>query len=216
MRRIKRNNRLGGLAIAVLTCLMSFADAMAQKQFTLEDLNFGGKNYHNMTPENRYATWWGETLVRLDAENCSTIDTKTGKENVLFNLEEINKWAETTEEAPVRSLYYAEFPYPGKPYVLVKSKKERILVDFKKHNTVWRQDCENASAKDWNAKSKALAFVKDNQLYVTDGNGVTNKLTDDGSREIVYGQAVHRNEFGIMKGTFWSNNGEKLAFYRMD
>ena len=55
MRRIKRNNRLGGLAIAVLTCLMSFADAMAQKQFTLEDLNFGGKNYHNMTPENRYA-----------------------------------------------------------------------------------------------------------------------------------------------------------------
>lgn len=216
MRRIKRNNRLGGLAIAVLTCLMSFADAMAQKQFTLEDLNFGGKNYHNMTPENRYATWWGETLVRLDAENCSTIDTKTGKENVLFNLEEINKWAETTEEAPVRSLYYAEFPYPGKPYVLVKSKKESILVDFKKHNTVWRQGCENASADDWNAKSKALAFVKDNQLYVTDGNGVTNKLTDDGSREIVYGQAVHRNEFGIMKGIFWSNNGEKLAFYRMD
>lgn len=204
------------MAIAVLACLMSFADTMAQKQFTLEDLNFGGKNFYNMIPENRYADWWGETLVRLDAENCSTIDTKTGKESVIFNLEDINKWANTPEEAPVRSLYNAKFPYPGKPYVLVKTKAERVLVDFKKHNTVWRQSCKDEEFGDWNDQSKALAFVKDNQLYVTDANGETKKLTEDGSREIVYGQAVHRNEFGIMKGTFWSNNGEKLAFYRMD
>ena len=27
--------------------------ASAQKQFTLEDLNFGGNNYHNMVPKNR-------------------------------------------------------------------------------------------------------------------------------------------------------------------
>ena len=33
---------------------------------------------------------------------------------------------------------------------------------------------------------------------------------------IVWGQAVHRNEFGIMKGTFWSPTGHMLAFYRMD
>ena len=34
--------------------------------------------------------------------------------------------------------------------------------------------------------------------------------------DIVYGQAVHRNEFGIYKGTFWSPKGNCLAFYRMD
>ena len=42
------------------------------------------------------------------------------------------------------------------------------------------------------------------------------QLTTDGSRDIVYGQSVHRNEFGIEKGTFWSPDGQHLAFYRMD
>ena len=35
-------------------------------------------------------------------------------------------------------------------------------------------------------------------------------------QDIVYGQSVHRNEFGIEKGTFWSPKGNYLAFYRMD
>ena len=41
------------------------------KQFTLEDLNFGGNNYYNMTPKNKYTSWWGETLVHDDYDKCS-------------------------------------------------------------------------------------------------------------------------------------------------
>ena len=41
-------------------------------------------------------------------------------------------------------------------------------------------------------------------------------LTKDGSRDIVYGQSVHRDEFGWSKGTFWSPDGTKLLFTRMD
>lgn len=33
---------------------------------------------------------------------------------------------------------------------------------------------------------------------------------------IVYGEAVHQREFGIDKGVFWSPDGNKFAFYRMD
>ena len=33
-------------------------------------------------------------------------------------------------------------------------------------------------------------------------------------KDIVFGQPVHRYEFGIYKGTFWSPNGNKLAFYK--
>ena len=32
----------------------------------------------------------------------------------------------------------------------------------------------------------------------------------------MFGQSVHRSEFGITKGTFWSPQGDKLAFYRKD
>ena len=64
--------------------------------------------------------------------------------------------------------------------------------------------------------SKAVAYVSDHNLYVMDAEGKTTQLSTDGSREIVYGQAVHRNEFASMKGTFWSPDGTKLAFNRMD
>ena len=53
----------------LLTFLLSAMTAMAQdKLFTLEDLNYGGTNYHNMTPENKWFEWWGDELVRLDIE----------------------------------------------------------------------------------------------------------------------------------------------------
>jgi dipeptidyl-peptidase-4 len=32
----------------------------------------------------------------------------------------------------------------------------------------------------------------------------------------VNGKSVHREEYGITKGTFWSPDGDLLAFYRMD
>lgn len=60
-----------------------------------------------------------------------------------------------------------------------------------------------------------VAYVHNYNLYVTD-NAQTKQVTTDGSREIVYASSVHRDEFGISKGTFWSNNGRILAFYRMD
>ena len=39
---------------------------------------------------------------------------------------------------------------------------------------------------------------------------------DEGQSPIVWGQSVHRNEFGIDGGIFWSPKGHLLAFYRMD
>ncbi len=39
---------------------------------------------------------------------------------------------------------------------------------------------------------------------------------DEGQSPIVWGQSVHRNEFGIEGGIFWSPKGHLLAFYRMD
>ena len=100
--------------------------------------------------------------------------------------------------------------------MLLNDGKNRVLVDWKKHKLVWSQKSEGETHEEFCPNSKAVAFVKDCNLYVTDATGKTKQLTKDGSREIVYAQSVHRDEFGIYKGTFWSNKGEKLAFYRMD
>ena len=188
----------------------------AQKQFTLEDLNFGGNNFHNMVPKNRYTAWWGDQLVRTDAEFCALIDKNTGKETRLFSLDDVNQWVESAGNIKVRSFYYATFPYPNQPLVLLNTSKTRMLVNWKTKQLVWKQDTKDESFADWNAQSRAVAFVKGDNLYVCNAQGTHKQLTKDGSRDIVYGQSVHRDEFGIYKGTFWSNDGQKLAFYRMD
>ncbi|CCY03020.1 dipeptidyl peptidase IV [Prevotella sp. CAG:924] len=190
--------------------------AMAQKQFTLEDLNFGGTNYHNMVAKNRYTTWWGSQLVRLDADRCSLVNKTTGKEQPLFTLDQLNRWMKTDESTKVHSLYYVSFPYAGKSLVYVMAKGRRYLVDFKKHKTVWQQDAAAETLADWNAVSRNVAYVKDYNLFVRTADGVEHQISNDASREILYGTSVHRDEFGWSKGTFWSPDGGKLLFTRMD
>lgn len=68
---------------------------------------------------------------------------------------------------------------------------------------------------DVDEKTFKVAYVRDKGLYINIGGkdlGVA-KSEEDG---IVYGKSVHREEFGISKGTFWSPQGRYLAFYRMD
>ena len=215
---MKHNNiaALAKLGLFSLLMMITTTAVNAQKQFTLEDLNFGGNNYHNMVPKNRYLTWWGDQLVRRNTDECSLVNKQNGKETVMFTVDDINKWAGTDDSTKIRHLFYASFPYPNKSLVLITGKKERMLIDFKSKKVMWRQNCEGENFAEWNAASKAVAFVKDDNLFVTNGEGKTTQLTTDGSREIVYGQSVHRDEFGIYKGTFWSPDGQSLAFYRMD
>ena len=202
--------------LGIVALIISVSMSAQDKLFTLEDLNFGGKNYANLRPQNMWLTWWGEKLIQTDVEECYTIDTKTGKKSLLFTLEDINKMAGSNDESYVRHLMNARFPYPDKPIVALGNRKAFILLDFETKNIVWQDSISGQEANDWNSVSRATAYIEDNQLYVVDGEGKKHQLSADGSRDIVYGQSVHRNEFGIRKGTFWSPKGNRLAFYRMD
>ena len=204
--------------IKLLLFLLSLMSSMSaqDKLFTLEELNFGGKNYHRMQHENKWLTWWGDELIRTDVEECYLVDKKTGKETKLFTLDEVNRWLKSDDMFHVRALSSASFPYHDQPLVALGNKKSFLLLNFKTHEVVWQDSISGQIANDWNEVSKATAYIKDHQLYVVDAKGTEHQLTTDGSREIVYGQSVHRNEFGIQKGTFWSPNGIRLAFYRMD
>ena len=217
MTRIRRI--LGILAMMGLPVISHFSPMSAQdKLFTLEDLNYGGTNYRKMLPENRWLTWWGDQLMYQDAEEGGTIDSKQQKK-VLFTLEEANSALKTIkgyEEQTLHSAMNAAYPYPEQPLVLLSNAQCQLLYNFKTKQVEWTQPTAQATLKKWNKTSRALAFKKaDHQLYVL-ADGEEQQLTTDGSREIVYGEAVHRNEFGIMEGLFWSPDGQRLAFYRMD
>lgn len=65
-----------------------------------------------------------------------------------------------------------------------------------------------------------LFITKDDKgiVYVHQGENDNNKilLSTDTGKNIVFGESVHRNEWGINEGQYISPNGNYIAFYRMD
>ncbi len=92
--------------------------------------------------------------------------------------------------------------YKGKELYGFDGKKEFKLTDAQKD---WRKPANN------DPKLEERVELKEGNLYV-DG-----KLVERGDGyNIVLGESVHRNEFGINGGLFWSPKASRLAFYRMD
>ena len=142
---------------------------LAQKLFTLEELNFGGKNAAQFSPERWQLRWEGDRLIDAASKPAAVIDRVTGK------------------------------TIQGETVDLDANKRTRLKGEL--------EHCK---------VSGATALLKDDNLWVTTADGTEHQISTDGSREIVYGKSVHRDEFGIYKGTFWSPDGQQLAFYRMD
>lgn len=92
----------------------------------------------------------------------------------------------------------------------------RMIFDYRVKTLIFdasqRSDATNF---DVHPKTQQVAYTRENNLYVT-RNRMRFAVTHDENKGIVNGQVVHRNEFGITKGTFWSNSGNKLAYYVMD
>ncbi|WP_299818957.1 S9 family peptidase [uncultured Pontibacter sp.] len=77
----------------------------------------------------------------------------------------------------------------------------------------YTSEAENAELDPTNQR---VAYTKGNNLFVSAPGAPDVVVTNEENKGIVNGQAAHRSEFGITKGTFWSPNGKQLAFYRMD
>ena len=68
----------------------------------------------------------------------------------------------------------------------------------------------------FNAQNNNCAYTIDNNLYTVNNSNEHIKITNEIDSTIIFGHPVHRYEFGIYKGTFWSNSGDKLAFYKKE
>lgn len=75
---------------------------------------------------------------------------------------------------------------------------------------------ENAENLTFDAKKQYLAFTEKNNLYFFNPNQEKITVTSESNPEIVSGQSIARNEFGIKGGIFWSPKSTYLAFYQKD
>jgi dipeptidyl-peptidase-4 len=75
---------------------------------------------------------------------------------------------------------------------------------------------KEAENRDFDSKAAAMAYTMENNLYLATPENSMIPVTQNRDMNIVSGQAIARSEFGIRKGTFWSSNGSRLAFYEKD
>jgi len=202
----------------LIIMLMTASALMAQdkKSFTLEDLLPGGNNYSKLQPKNIHGlSWWGDICLEGDIAELRAFNPSNGKRTTLVTLKKVNDLLAIKNLGKIQHFYNATMPYAEKQ-LLVNTHKNRVLIDLDKMEVLWSQPINpKATNQNWNKESRSLAFTIDNNLYVTTSNGQETQVTNE-PEGILCGQSVHRNEFGINGGIFWSPKGNLLAFYRMD
>ncbi len=124
-----------------------------------------------------------------------------------FNQYLVMAFMDTVKAMPAIQFSAKEFT------ATIKGQKISFTYDFKTNILISKEIAAKENVEQ--SSDGYIAYVDDHNLFVTK-NGDTKKVTEDGSDGIVYASTVHQSEFGITKGTFWSSNGNLLAFYRMD
>lgn len=175
------------------------------KQLTMDEAVLGMRpdsKYYQWLPESnqfyeKVKTPYGNALLAYDAANLKTDTILTSKSfsgNNVPNLTWLNK----------NEAYYND------------ARKYSWFNLSDKKSTAWFECPENIETMEFDPESKQMAYVVDNNLFLVDANGKTTQITKDGTYGIVNGKTVHREEFGIYKGIFFSPKGNDVAFYRMD
>ncbi len=154
--------------------------------------------------------------VQFMGKSDSYSYTKDGKTLWIGNLKQEPKESLRLEDiSPKPSIFMGLKYISDNEFVYSTENNDKYVYNLKTKSTKKLYSIE----KEWNfveiSENNNIAFKRDDNLYVNIDSRIK-QITNDGSRDIVYGEAVHRNEFGIEKGLFWSKDGQKLAFYKMD
>lgn len=209
-----RNFALIVLAIILMVPLCANAQ---KKSLTIDDAVVGvwrelspeDINGLNIRPEAKTISKWdGRDLIEVSFDNKKT--------NVLLTIDEIN--SELMKNSLPSLTRYPAYSWLSKNEIEFRADNSVVVFEFsKKSKSVEKVvacdgELENAT---YCAANSCVAYTVDNNLYVKTGKQVLT-VGSDPNTNIVYGQTVHRNEFGIEGGIFWSPNGNYLAFYRKD
>jgi dipeptidyl-peptidase-4 len=182
-----------------------------QKELTIDDAVLG--YYKGLYPMGLYNLNW--------VENTNNYVYQQGNDLVFFNAkstDEINKISfETLKEnypdlrrfPRISSISPTELTFrTGSSYEVFN-----YLKNEKSFSVKWNEKAQN---QEFNKMAKAVAYTIDNNLYIATTSNDKIAVTKIEDKNIVSGQAIHRSEFGITKGTFWSPKGNFLAFYQKD
>jgi dipeptidyl-peptidase-4 len=207
--------------IVFLLVIFTQSSVFAQnKMLTMEDAMV--KNRTTLAPENLkqlqfiYGTSDYVYLKKInDADTWVKGNLKSKEETPFLSLAQLNEKIKTAGYAELKAMPAIQFNKTAEWIMKVDGNKISINpVDGKVKVIVPKFYSDKTNTEE--SAAGYIAYLDNDNLFVAQGNDQRNQVTTDGSKDIVYASSVHRDEFGISKGIFWSNNGKLLAFYRMD
>jgi dipeptidyl-peptidase-4 len=186
---------------------------------SLEDLIPGGKTFNKYRAEMpRQLTWFGDKLTYVKGDSILVApSTDKEKHQTLLTLQDINNGLKLgTDESPKSLRYIYPVSAESNDLMVITAGKVYLYDYVNKAITATYNLSADMANQDLSEKSRSFAYTRKNNLYIQTAQGKEYAVTQEADSNVVCGQSVHRNEFGINKGTFWSPQGNLLAFYRMD
>lgn len=200
--------------LILLTLLVFVFNVNAQKTMSLKDAVLGAGTY--LRPTLPAQLKWQDKLhyVAVKAKSLVQYNIQNNDSILLVSLDDLNTSLKAKDIPQVAS--FPTFTVVNESVIWFRTLSHLVTLDIKNKSIINSFEYpKEASNLDFNTLTSTLAFTIGNNLYITGISGIQ-KITNDENPHVINGAAVHRNEFGIEKGTFWSPAGSQLAFYHMD
>lgn len=205
-------------SLFLLLLVMSCITVAQQKRITLQEAMLSART--SLAPENlRMLQFIKGTndyayLKKMNGEESWVRGNfNTVEDSVLLTVPELNRRLRLASMDTLKAMPAVQF---NKEEWIVSLKGMKLAFSMADDSYRILMDKEVAGMQYQDeSRQGSIAYVDSFNLFIASG-GQKIKVTADGTSDVVYASSVHRDEFGITKGTFWSNNGKKLAFYKMD
>ena len=200
--------------ILPLLVLVGLAGYGQPKNFSIEQATLAqGREFAPQAL--RGMEWQGETslLTIIEDGTLKSIDAKAGTKTDIVSFATLNDAA--TKAAGKAFKVYRTAWIDANSLLLTGANAAVTYSIATKNASGYVQAPAEAENFTLSPNNQMAAYTVGDNLFVTVGTD-QKAITTDGGKGIVNGKTVHRNEFGIKGGIFWSPKGSAVAFYRMD
>ncbi|MFA8298806.1 MAG: DPP IV N-terminal domain-containing protein [Hyphomicrobiales bacterium] len=194
--------------------ISNVALAQDKKQLTAE-----GANYMNpdMFPKRLSQISWrggSDKYAYIKDKNIVSARYNSKDAKPILSLEKLSK---AIVDAGGKEL--KRFPYIiwiDKDIFIAIQRSKYFLYDLKENEAKFINETPmGAQNVKIDKKNFVIAYTKDNNLFVSI-KGKEVAVTNNEDKNLISGQSVSRNEFGIDGGIFWSPEGNSVAYYTKD
>lgn len=196
-----------------LLVLMGTSAMSQPKNFTIEQATMG--QMRDFAPQSmRGLDWKGALLTYVEDGKMLILNPSTGEKNAIFTISDLNSEVSKSIGSDFKSY---STKWIDDNTLQLNGANTTVLYDLPS-KSVSKKVIAPKNAENFTLSNQAdrAAFTVGDNLFWVNGASAPVQITTDGGKGIVNGKSVHRNEFGIKGGIFWSPKGNAVAFYRMD